>query len=293
MLKQVVADSDGYGEIAISQDGKYLATTMWSKDAIFIYGIEDGASLTPKKLAVCTDVFEPQGICFVADSNNILNCNGPAALPCITEFTVKGQHVRTMSSHSLGSGIIHREDLFFVSACNLESRFFSGVVVHDYATGAQLRIIGSYGPADGQLNNPSGLTLTRDGHVLVCDSDNHRVSKFNADTGAFVGHVFTSPSGEEYPMAVIQWEDGSYFVLSSPDIRMNDPVSLYAVQSSGGRILNRVVLAQFDEPASMAYCTQTDTLFLKDVGHTTSTLWVLDDGWQESARCALITSLVS
>lgn len=317
-LKQVAANSAGLGNIAISQDGKYLATTAWGSRfpsdpfvdtvvddpcTIIIYDITS-TFLTPKPLAVCTfDLYEPYGICFVADSNNILACSGEADKPLIIEFTVQGEHVRTILSHSLGCDIIHKKDeflvsasnlesRFLVSATNLESRFFSGVVMHDYATGAVLRIIGSYGSGKGQLSNPSGLALTTDGYVLVCDSDNHRVSKFNTETGEFAGHVFSSPSGEEYPVAVMDREDGSCLVLCIPDIRRTDPVTLYTVQSLDRLILNRLVLFEFEEPAAMAYCFQTDTLFLKDVSFLTSNIWALDDGWHESARCALITALV-
>jgi hypothetical protein len=81
------------------------------------------------------------------------------------------------------------------------------------ATWTAARVIaggfGAPGRADGQLNRPYGLRLSRDGTSLaVADLGNGRVSLFRVDTveeGSFVSHVATHLPA---PMDVEECEDG-------------------------------------------------------------------------------------
>jgi hypothetical protein len=293
-------DGDGIvsGGIASSGDGKYFATALW--DEIKIFNMEGGSHnlLYSETATTCVheDLYEPEGICFVADSYNILVCSGEAAQPLIVEFTVKGQHLRSMRAHSRGVHIIHDKDVFLTAETNTESTFFSGVVVYDYALGTQIRIIGCYGSGPGQLNFPCGLALTLDGHVLVCDSGNQRVCKFNAETGSFVGHVFATPNQNEYPAAVREQQDGNYLVLCTPDSHTDDTsASLYSMRPQGG-ITDRFILSPLEESWGMAFLPQTETLLLAGCspGFMLSDfmLWALQDGWLQSTRCAFISALV-
>jgi len=59
------------------------------------------------------------------------------------------------------------------------------------------------GSVDGALNNPSGI-IHHSGSLYVVDTTNHRVSKYSASTGAFVGwigRVSTTPTGGCTPVA--------------------------------------------------------------------------------------------
>ncbi|MFZ1794256.1 MAG: flippase activity-associated protein Agl23 [Anaerolineae bacterium] len=54
-------------------------------------------------------------------------------------------------------------------------------VIHFDSTGAVVGSWGGFGSRNGQLNDPWGITVDKDGNVIVADSFNHRVQKFTAD----------------------------------------------------------------------------------------------------------------
>ena len=52
--------------------------------------------------------------------------------------------------------------------------------------GKHLRNVGCYGNNAGQLINPADVTFLNDDEILVADQQNHRITQFNVQSGAFV-----------------------------------------------------------------------------------------------------------
>ncbi|XP_068688110.1 E3 ubiquitin-protein ligase TRIM71-like [Montipora foliosa] len=50
---------------------------------------------------------------------------------------------------------------------------------------------GKHGVGDGEFNSPRFLSVTKSGHVVVCDRDNHRVQVIETPNGKFVGKFGT------------------------------------------------------------------------------------------------------
>ena len=65
----------------------------------------------------------------------------------------------------------------------------------------KLTTIGSYGEADGCLNDPYCVIFTPSGSLLVADYNNHRVCEFSQQ-GAFIRHVITSDHGIQCPVSL-------------------------------------------------------------------------------------------
>lgn len=53
--------------------------------------------------------------------------------------------------------------------------------------GESLRIFGKHGPKRGELFNPWGLCLDKEGRVIVGDQDNHRIQVFSRE-GQYLMH---------------------------------------------------------------------------------------------------------
>ena len=63
-------------------------------------------------------------------------------------------------------------------------------------SGTFMRSFGGKGKEDGQLYFPRGICEDVEGHMLVCDTLNARVSQFDID-GNFIKHVLTRPAASE------------------------------------------------------------------------------------------------
>ena len=70
-------------------------------------------------------------------------------------------------------------------------------VVHFDAAGNQINLWGHEGSKPGELIEPVGLTVDKEGHVRVADTGNHRVQIFNAQ-GTFIKEHFVSGWEEFY-----------------------------------------------------------------------------------------------
>ena len=55
-----------------------------------------------------------------------------------------------------------------------------------------LKVIGGFGRTDGRMKNPGACIFTPWGTLLVCDSQNNRISEYSIPNGKFIRHVMTS-----------------------------------------------------------------------------------------------------
>ncbi|MEX0749608.1 MAG: hypothetical protein WD359_02275, partial [Dehalococcoidia bacterium] len=81
--------------------------------------------------------------------------------------------------------------------------------------GTQL-VIGSAGSAPGQLNSPSDVALDADGNLYVADTNNNRISKYDAD-GNFIAAAggFNSTFKFNQPWSMTVGPDGTVFVADT------------------------------------------------------------------------------
>ena len=74
-----------------------------------------------------------------------------------------------------------------------------------FSTSLERRVEGT-----GEFNNPSCLSVNKSGHLMVCDSGNHRIQVFQLN-GKFVGKFGTKGSnlGEfNFPMSLAVLNNG-------------------------------------------------------------------------------------
>lgn len=88
------------------------------------------------------------------------------------------------------------------------------VKVFDREQGIALCKFGSVGDAEGQFNEPECLAVDKAGHLMVCDSGNHRIQVFKLN-GEFVAKFGTQGSelGEfKHPCGIAVLSDGRIVV---------------------------------------------------------------------------------
>ena len=69
------------------------------------------------------------------------------------------------------------------------------VLVFSKSNGEKLRQFGSRGSGEGQLYDPRGVAVDRDGNILVMDSENNRLQKFTAE-----GQLLSVYTGGDLPL---------------------------------------------------------------------------------------------
>lgn len=171
----------------------------------------------PNGLAIADD-----GSIFVADTWNHR----------ITVFAADGAPLRTWgqfadlqdsadAQQQLGSfygprGIVIHGGLVYVTDTGNER-----VQVFDQQ-GTLVRAFGGAGDGDGKLREPVGIAVAADGTILVADSHNGRIARFNAD-GSW---------RDAWPVA--QWAGLQYF---EPWLALGDDGTTYATTSTLGEIV--------------------------------------------------------
>ncbi|MFO0774021.1 MAG: 6-bladed beta-propeller [Nitrospiraceae bacterium] len=85
------------------------------------------------------------------------------------------------------------------------------------------QIFGCEGVDDGEFKSPTGLSLDKDGHIYVADTDNHSIQKFDK-TGKFLARWGDDPGSAEgsfyYPRGLACGIDGELFVADSGNNRI-------------------------------------------------------------------------
>ena len=93
-------------------------------------------------------------------------------------FTISGQHITTISTNSPSHKIAARGVAFDDHGHLLVTDGAGGRVAVMTETGDVVCFIGTPGAGPGQLKDPHGLAVTRDGDVVVCDRRNKRIQLF-------------------------------------------------------------------------------------------------------------------
>lgn len=153
-------------------------------------------------------------------------------------MTIAGNHVRKIGEGVIvGSvlGLSATADMIVVS-CSTKSK---KIRLFDAISGDLIRSFGDYGWDDGAMLSTLGLRFTpHGGHILVCDTDNRRVSLFTL-TGEFVRYVqhgcLKSPSDVDFA------SNGDILVSDGNNHRL-------CVFSSDGSTLLRTFGEQGDAP---------------------------------------------
>jgi DNA-binding beta-propeller fold protein YncE len=207
----------------------------------------------------------------------------------VVEITASGLFLRTIAlkkdSGPWGIAYCGVEDVIAVS---LRGDHAVVLLQHESGVVKPEVTIGSGGRGDEQLYSPCGVTFTADGrYILVADCGNHRVSKFNAVTGAFIAHVATeAANGIRYPSDALHCEDGSTVVVAQMSGRWGSVVCV----GKNGVTVNSIFIGSGRDfiPRSLSYSPSLHGVVIKTFG---GKLFLLRNAWIHSSRCAWLSAL--
>ncbi len=272
----------GYGGIAVNVDGTRFASVDRDTHCVYMYNVADR---TADPIVVGTagtsgsahgEFSHPTSAYFVRREgvDTLLICDW--GNDRVVEVTARGEFMRAIAVDGGPYGIAERDGVIAVSLCGAHAvvllQYESGTVKPEVTIGS-----GTEGNADGQLHNPMGVTFTADGrYILVTDYNNDRVSKFRADSGAFVAHVISN--GIRHPIDVLQCEDGSIVVAHDYGVT--------CVGKDGATVQNINVPSI---PRSLSYSPLLNGVVGK-CGD--GSVFVLRDAWSHSLRCAWVQACV-
>ncbi len=182
----VAVDNSKEGHIVVVDRSNHCVQVFNCKGdflrAFGSYGSSNGQFQYPCGVAV-----NKEGHVIVADHGNHR----------VQVFTAKGKFLHTFGSNGSADGQF--QDLWGVAVDNKEGhiivtdRFNNNVQVFD-CQGAFLYAFGSQGSSNGQFKHPCGVAVdsdnSKEGHIIVADTGNHRVQVFNCK-GEFC-HAFGS-----------------------------------------------------------------------------------------------------
>ena len=96
------------------------------------------------------------------------------------------------------------------------------VNVFDREQGLRLCKFTSVGDVDGKFNGPSGLAVDKAGHVMVCDTDNHRIQvfKLNGEFAAKFGRRGSKLGEFNQPCGLAVFSDGRIVVSDDENHRI-------------------------------------------------------------------------
>jgi DNA-binding beta-propeller fold protein YncE len=194
----------------------------------------------------------------------------------VVEVSARGEFMRDIAVEGRLWGIAEQDGVIAVSLY-----YDHTVVLLQYESGAVKPEVtigsGTAGDADGQLFYPRGVAFTTDGrYILVADHGNDRVSKFSADSGAFVAHVISN--GIRYPTDVLQCEDGSIVVACAAGV--------VHVGKDGATVQN---ISSASIPCSLSYSPSLNGVVVKGFD---GSAFVLRDAWSHSLRCTWVQACV-
>ena len=184
----VVLDK-GNGRIQIlSETGEFLRSFASR-------GKEDGQMENPQGLSVDTN-----GNIIVSDTGNYR----------VQVFTSEGKWLLSFDCNNARHCVSHGGQYFVSTASD------NCVKVFD-KSGAFLYKLGARGSSPGAFDWPTGLTIDKAEHLVVCDTSNSRVQVLNMD-GTFIGSFGTRGEGHvqfDYPACVAAMGDGKLVVCDA------------------------------------------------------------------------------
>ena len=129
----------------------------------------------------------------------------------------------------------------------------------------EIRTFGTHGSDPGQFDKPLGITVDRDGNILVADYENHRIQKFTSD-GQFlqaVGNMGKRPMQFNHPADIaINITNNKIYVADTFNDRvqiLNSDLTFYKGFGTKGSSKG-----QFSYPAGVC-CNETGKVFIADL----------------------------
>jgi DNA-binding beta-propeller fold protein YncE len=281
----IISGHRGDGGIALNVDGTLVASVDNFQHCVYICNVADRTSdpfvvgTRHTSGSAHEQLHSPVAVCFVHRDGIDTLLISDSGNNRVVEVTARGEFMRAIAVDGCLWGIAERDGVIAVSLCAAHT-----VVLLQYESGAVRPdvTIGTCGNADGQLWRPWGVAFTADGrYILVADFMNHRVSKFNAASGAFVAHAATQAANWiSYPTDVLQCEDDSIVVTS-------DNGSVVCVGKDGVTVQDITIPS--GGPSSLSCSPSLNGVVVKgnDGG-----VFVLRDAWSHSLRCEWVQACV-
>ncbi len=121
-----------------------------------------------------------------------------------------------------------------------------------------LSTFGSVGSEPGKLNEPRGVAIDSEGHVLVSDTGNNRVQEFSP-TGSFLSRFGSEGSGDgqlNSPQSVTVGSTGNILIVDRYNNRVEEfsPAGAYITQFGG----KEAKPGELHEPKAMALDSHGD-----------------------------------
>lgn len=91
-----------------------------------------------------------------------------------------------------------------------------------YLNGTIIATTGTYGNAPGQFNHPSGIRLSKNSEIYVCDSKNHRIQVFDKDLKLIriLGCKGSDVCCFDWPVSLDFDDDGNVYVAENSNSRV-------------------------------------------------------------------------
>jgi hypothetical protein len=151
-------------------------------------------------------------------------------------------------------------------------------------------LVGGSGSGDGEFNTPYDVAVSPDGAELsVSDSGNHRIQRFNAHDGTFLGAFGSSGSGAgqfNTPKGLTYDEVGHLYIVDSGNNRVVLAQSTGVVGTSGSA---GTLLGQFQGAVNLGVGGRG--IYVVDTGNTRIQVFDLIEGGHGSAPTPFATRL--
>ena len=198
----ICIDTEGRIFVANRSDNKIL---LFNPNGEYVTTLHNGESLN-----------EPRGISLDLQGNLIVCDSGNK---CVRLISPNGSILKTIGSDGLCMpfGCLCYGDKVFVS--DHGDHF---IKVYSYSSGRFLYEFGLYGTVNEELNEPTGLAMDKEGHLLVC-SGNYRIHVYTLD-GKFV-KMFGESGGRDFgqlrqPISVSVLKNGRIVVCEFENRRL-------------------------------------------------------------------------
>ncbi|CAI8055239.1 RING finger protein nhl-1, partial [Geodia barretti] len=121
-----------------------------------------------------------------------------AAFHCVKKFTLEGRFIASVGSK--GSGRLQFDTPFAIAYNHTNNRVYVcdtlnhriTILNHDFTFHGSF---GSTGSKAGQFNKPEGISVSRNGNVLVADFSNNRIKILDAN-GYHLSSITNTGAGE-------------------------------------------------------------------------------------------------
>jgi|GEM_PF-832498 len=183
----------------------------------------------------------------------------------IQKFDLSGNHIASISTgYPSSPSAIAIDSLGNIYVTDIDA-YINNVKKYD-AAGSLLTEWGYPGSADGAFNNPTGIAIGSNGHILVVDRHNSRVQKFDS-SGSFISKWGSGGSGDgqfSVPQGVAVDATGNVYVSEAG----NDRIQKF--DSSGNFITKWGAQGTnngfFDNPYGL-YVDGLDNVYVADAGN--------------------------